>query len=425
MGGTCLNRGCIPSKLLIHSADVMEIIKRANLFGINVEKYTIDFAKIVRRATGIVDRDSDSIAQAYQGLDNPKLFAGEAKFVGPKTIQVLGETVQAEKILIATGTRPAIPPIPGLVESGGYITSDEALRLEKQPKHLAIIGGGYIAAELAHFFGSLGTKVSIVQRRDVLLPDEDIDIAKKFTEIVSRKHQLYLNSNVARVSKDGETFNVVVKGANKEETTKTIEADVLLVATGRTPNSNLLDLDKTGVKADNEGFVIVDKYLQTSCPGIFALGDAVGKYQFKHSANLEAQYVYNNIVIAHPEKMVEVDYTAMPHAIFSSPQAAGVGYTEQDLIKSNIQYKKAVYNYIDTAMGQAIEDHDGFVKMLASPRDGTLLGCHIIGHEASVLIHEVLVAMRAGLKASAIASTIHIHPALSEVVARAAAQLMV
>ena len=417
MGGTCLNRGCIPSKLLIHSADIVETIKHANLFGVNVEKYSIDFTKIVRRVNGIIDKDSDGIAEAYKGLDNPKLFAGQGKFIGPKTIKVGEDTVQADKVLIATGTRPAIPPIPGL-QGCGYITSDEALRLEKQPAKLAIIGGGYIAAELAHFFGSIGTRVSIIHRRSLLLPREDIEIATKFTQVATNKHDLHLNSNVVCVKKSREVF--VTTTENPSGQRMEIETDALLVATGRVPNSDLLDLDKTGVQTNSNGFVVVDKYLQTNKRGIFALGDAIGSYQFKHSANLEARYAFNNI--SYPKKMVEVDYAAMPHAVFTSPQVAGVGYTEQELVNSKVRYEKSVYKYIDTAMGQALEDHDGFVKLLAAP-DGTLLGCHIIGSEASVLIHEVLVAMRARLKSHAIASTIHIHPALSEVVARAASQL--
>jgi dihydrolipoamide dehydrogenase len=280
MGGTCLNRGCIPSKLLIHSADIVEIIKHANLFGVNVEKYSIDFTKIVRRVNGIIDKDSDGIADAYKGLDNPKLFAGQGKFIGPKTIKVGEDTIQDDKVLIATGTRPAIPPIPGL-QGCGYITSDEALRLEKQPAKLAIIGGGYIAAELAHFFGSIGTRVSIIHRRSLLLPREDIEIATKFTEVASNKHDLHLNSNVVCVKKSREVF--VTTTENPSGQRMEIETDALLVATGRVPNSDLLDLDKTGVKTNSNGFVVVDKYLQTNKRGIFALGDAIGSYQFKHS----------------------------------------------------------------------------------------------------------------------------------------------
>jgi dihydrolipoamide dehydrogenase len=413
MGGTCLNRGCIPSKLLIHSADVMETIRTAGQFGINVTGFSVDFEKIVNRTNGIVDSDSDGIRQAFSQIENPKLFPNECRFVGEKTISAGGQTIRADKILIASGTRPAIPKIEGL-EGSGFITSDEALRLKRQPRFLTIMGGGYIAAELAHFFGSLGTKINIIQRRDVLLPDEDEEVARKFTDMFSKKHSVYLGYHTQSVSRSGGAFTVVAKNSSGKKIE--VESDQLLIATGRTPNSDTLDLGKTGIKTDEAGFIKVDDHLETNVKGIFALGDAIGRYLFKHAANHEAQYAYYNIM---HDKKIPVDYTAMPHAVFSSPQVAGAGYTEQELKKNNMQYTKAVYPYIRTAMGEAIEDRDGFVKLLAS-KEGKILGCHIIGSHASILIHEVLVAMKLGAGIHSIVRTVHIHPALSEVVSRAA-----
>jgi len=417
MGGTCLNRGCIPSKLLIHSADVAETINTAKQFGINVGGFSIDFEKIVSRTNRIVDSDSDGIRQAFSETDNPKLFQHECRFVGEKTLSVGNETIKADKILIASGTRPAIPNIKGLEEEIGFLTSDEALRLKKQPRALTIIGGGYIAAELAHFFGSLGTKISIIQRRGVLVPNEDEEVAAKFTEVFSKKYNVYLGYNVESVSKDNAIFRVNANNSSGEKIK--VDSDQLLVATGRTPNSDLLDLPKTGVKTDGRGFVKVDEYLETNVMGIFALGDAAGRYLFKHAANHEAQYAYHNLVHG---KKIPVDYTAMPHAIFSSPQIAGAGYTEQELKKNKTAYSRAVYPYIKTAMGEAIEDRDGFAKFLVS-KEGRILGCHIIGSNASILIHEALVAMKLGAGIGSIATTVHIHPALSEVVSRAASSV--
>src|SRR5918912_2255333 len=200
MGGTCLNRGCIPSKLLIHSADVAEIIKSAELFGIKVDKFSIDFESIVKRATIIVDGESDGIKNAFAEIDNPKLYQSECRFTGEKTILVGDETISTSKILIASGTRPAIPKIDGL-DGSGYITSDEALRLQKQPRVLTIIGGGYIAAEMAHFFGALGTKVNIVQRGNLLIPHEDEEVARKFTQVFSKKYNVYLGYDTESVGK--------------------------------------------------------------------------------------------------------------------------------------------------------------------------------------------------------------------------------
>jgi len=421
LGGTCLNVGCIPSKLLIHSADVVEIIKKADLFGINVKNYSINYQKIVNRVNNIIDNDSENIKKGLQKIENPKLFLGKCEFIDRKKILIENKiTLTADQILIASGTRPSIPKIEGL-DKVDFITSNEALRLKKLPKTLTIIGGGYIACELAHFFGSLGTKINIIQRRDLLIPREDIDIATKFTEIFSKKYNIYLGYNAEYVSKEKEKRNkyVYVLAYNKKGKKLELLSDQLLVATGRTSNSDLLHLEKTNVKADKKGFIKVNKYLETNVKGIFALGDAVGKYQFKHNSNNEAYYAFNNMI--HPEKQIAVNYTAMPHAIFSSPQIAGVGYTEQDLQKTNIRYTKSSYPFLETGMGKALEDKEGFVKMFIDKASGKILGCHIIGTEASILIHEVLVAMKSGGgKIDSINNTIHIHPSLSEVVQRAA-----
>lgn len=430
MGGTCLNTGCIPSKLLIHSADVADVIKNASLFGIKVEKYSIDFAAIVRRVNSIIDGDSDGIRDAFKDSDNPKLFAGEARFVSDRTLNVEGKgKVSGERILIASGTRPSVPPIPGL-QGSGFITSDEALRLTSLPKVLTIIGGGFIAAELGHFFGSLGSHVNIVQRRPRLIPEEDEEVSDKFTEIMSSKYMVYLSHEAQMVEKSGDTFKAHLNSRARPEE-KVIESDQLLVATGRTPNSDILDVKKAGVNTDSRGFVTTDEYLETSVKGVFAIGDAVGRYQFRHSANHEARYALYNIINSldkdtEKKKMIAVDYYAMPHAIFSSPQVASVGSTEQELRTKNAPYKKSVYKYIDTAMGHALEDRSGFVKLLvedSQDHHGQILGCHIVGTDAATLIHEILVAMNSGAGLRAIRDTVHIHPALSEVVSRAAGHL--
>jgi dihydrolipoamide dehydrogenase len=418
MGGTCLNRGCIPSKLLIHSADVAETIKSAGIFGIKVDGFSVDFEKIVGRVNGIVDSESDGIRAAFSQIDNPMLFPQECRFVGTKTLSAGGEVLRGDKILIASGTRPKIPKIKGL-ENSRFLTSDEALRLKKQPRALTIIGGGYIAAELAHFYGALGTQINIVQRRKTLLPGEDEEVAEKFTELFSKKYRVYTDHETESVSKRGDLFIVTITDSVGKKTV--LESDQLLIAAGRMPNSDTLDLPKTGVEIDEKGFIKVDEYLETSVKGIFALGDAVGRFLFKHSANHEAQYAFNNIT--NIKRKVAVDYTAMPHAVFSSPQVAGAGYTEQQLKAQKIGYVKAVYRYIKTAMGEAIEDRDGFVKFLVTKDGGKILGCHIIGSHASMLIHEVLVAMKTGATVGAIARTVHIHPALSEVVSRAASSV--
>ena len=412
MGGTCLNRGCIPSKIIIHSADVAETLKKSKLFGINSRISSIDFKKITGRASSIVDKDAKEIEQGIREDKNTTLFKVEAKFIAERTLKVGKETIKGNKVVIAAGTRPSIPPIEGLNEVD-YITSDEALRLKKQPKTMTILGGGYIAAELAHFFGALGTKINIIQRREFLIPEEDEEISRKFTEIFGKKYNILTGYNATRVSKKGKNFIVVAEG---KKSNKKIISDALLVAAGRTPNTDILDVKKGDVDIDEKGFIKTNDYLETTAKNTWALGDIAGKYLFKHSANLEAQYVYNNAVL---KQKIKVDYTAMPHAIFSSPQIAGVGLREQDLKQKKIDYAVGRYNYIDSGMGIALQDKDGFVKIFADKKTKKILGCHIIGTDASTLIHEVIVAMKAGLKVDALSDAVHVHPALSEVVQRA------
>lgn len=254
---------------------------------------------------------------------------------------------------------------------------------------------------------------------------EDTEVSNKVTGIMGKKYNVYLNCITESICKDSDNkFHVKVKNPNDKK--MDLVSDQLLIAVGRTPNSDFLNLEKTNVRTDDNGYIITNECLETNVPGIFALGDVIGRYQFKHSANLEAQYAYHNIV--NPNRMTAVDYSGMPHAIFSCPQIAAVGSTEQELRKKHIDHKKSVYKYIDTGMGKAIEDNEGFVKFLIDAREKKVLGCHILGTDASILIHEVLPIMRmrngADSKSiSLISQAIHIHPALSEVVANAAYML--
>ncbi len=412
-GGTCLNRGCIPSKMLIHSADVMETIRRAELFGINAQVVGVDWDYVMKRAADTVDGDARAVEEGNRQQPNISVFKATGKFVGHKTLEVGGERITAETIVIAAGTRPRVLDIEGLADVP-FITSDEALRLPKQPPKMVIMGGGYIAAELAHFFGALGTEITIVYRGSRFLRQEDDDVAARFTEVYQRRFNVLLNTNVRRARGDGDQMLLDVTRDGEEHALKT---DCFLLAVGRVPNTDLLDVAKAGVAVDEREFIKTDEYLETSVPGVWALGDIVGRYLLKHSANLEASYCWYNI--RNPDAKVAVDYHAMPHAVFSWPQVAGVGLTEQEARESGVRYAASTYNYLDTAYGKAIEDRDGFVKALADADSGEIIGCHIIGHEASNLIQEVVNAMRARQPVDAIARSIHIHPAMSEVVERA------
>ncbi|MEX2159716.1 MAG: mycothione reductase [Dehalococcoidia bacterium] len=414
-GGTCLNRGCIPSKMLIHSADVAETIRRAGLFGIDAELRAIDWKFIIDRAANEVDGDARSIEQGNREHPNITVFKGTGRFVAHKRLEVDGEQLTAETVVIAAGTRPRVPDIDG-IDAVTYLTSDEALRLPSQPRRLAIVGGGYIAAELAHFYGALGTEVTIVYRGPRLLRAEDDDIGAKFTEVYQRRFDLRLNTDVSSVRRAHESIAVQLSHRDGSGS-GTIEADALLLATGRVPNSDELAVERTGVRVDEQGFIEADEYLETNVPGIWTLGDIAGRFQLKHSANLEAAYVGYNI--QHPADKAAVDYHAMPHAIFASPQVGAVGLTEGEARARGLPYAVGVYEYANTAYGSSIEDKDGFVKVLVDPESEEILGCHILGTDASTLIQEVANAMRIRATARAITQSIYVHPALPEVVQRA------
>ena len=434
LGGTCLNRGCIPSKQLLYHADVMETIESAGEFEIDASVSGVDFAEIVRKVTDDVAGSSESIRRGLESSDAHELFSGTGTFVDDRTVEVVdgddeGATLRADTVLVATGTRPSIPPIDG-IESVDYLTSTEALRLESPPDHLVIVGGGYIAAELGHFFGTFGSDVTIVGRREHLLAEADEEVGEAFTRRYADRFDVYTGYEAVAVDEaDGEVTvearpypeadavraggEVVGEPGTADDVSVT--GDELRVAAGRRPNTDALNLDATGVATDDRGFVETDEYLRTDAEGVWALGDVVGEYLLKHSANHEAKAAVRNLLGDEPEP---VDYSAMPFAVFASPEVAGVGVREQDLRGSDTEYATNTYAYDDTARGSAMHA-EGFVKVLID-LDGEILGCHILGPEASNLIEEVVVAMTAGSGSVAdIRNAVHVHPALSEVVDRA------
>ncbi len=415
LGGTCLNRGCIPSKMIIHAADVVQTINKAHKLGIQASVDAIDFEAITTRASTLVDQEAQQIEQNV--LDHPKidLYKTTGHFTAAKTVQVGDQQITGDRILIAAGARPFVPPIPGL-DTVEYWTSTETLRQTKQPKSLIIIGGGYIGMELGHFYGSLGTDITVIEALDVLLSREDREIAQTFTQLFSQKYPVFLNHRVLRVSQDEAGMKHVIFAQDGGEE-KQVEAEAILVVTGTTPNTDTLSLENTTVQTTDRGYIVTDEFMETTEENVWALGDIVGKAPFKHGANYEAQIVLKNL---HKPESAQTDYTIMPHAVFSSPQIAGVGLTEEQAKEQGIAYEVRKKDYIKTGMGQAMLAKDSFVKYIVDPQENKILGCHIIGPEASTLIHEVVVAMTmAGGNISAITDTIHIHPALSEVIQRA------
>jgi dihydrolipoamide dehydrogenase len=434
LGGTCLNRGCIPSKQLLYHAEVRETIDRAEEFHMDVEVTDVDFAGMVREVTETVEGHAESIRRGVTNSDQHTLFEGEGRFVDEGTIEVTagpdeGARFRAETVLIAAGTRPRIPEVEG-IDDVEYLTSTEALRLGSPPDHLVIVGGGYIAAELGHFFGTFGSDVTIVGRRPNLLPEADEEVAASFTERFADRYTVHTGHAATAVSEaDGQATVEALPyeygsedgdspddgGVVDDADPVTATGDALLVAAGRVPNSDTLNLGAAGVETDERGFVETDEYLRTTAEGVWALGDIVGEYLLKHNANHEARAAVRNIFSGDPQP---VDYSAMPFAVFTSPEVAGVGGTEQELRAAGREYATNTHSYGGSARGQAIHA-EGFVKVITDG-DGGLLGCHIVGPRASSLVQEVVLSMTAGSgTVQDVRDTVHIHPALPEVVQRA------
>lgn len=419
LGGTCLNRGCIPSKMLIHRADIAEEIQGSEKFGIHSSLENIDFKSIVDEVNSKVHGSSENIEKGLRDSENHTLYRDEARFVDEKVIQLKesGEKITSDNIVIAAGSRPFIPPVEGKEEVNYWVSTD-ALNPDYQPESIIMIGGGYISLELAHFYDAMGTDVTILERGDRVLKREDKEVSGKITEIANDRYSLELGVSATRILEEGQKKKVVAENKDGEELNFT--ADEIMFATGRVPNTDSLEVEEAGIETTERGFVRTDEKMRTNVEGVYALGDIADNWMFKHSANYEAEIVFRNIVSGDEH---EIDYPGMPHAVFTSPQIAGVGKTEQQLEEEGADYRKATYEYGDTGMGMAMKQEDSFVKVLAS-EGGEILGCHIIGPHASQQIHEVLVAMRAGsAKVEDIKDTIHIHPALNEVVQRAFNQL--
>jgi mycothione reductase len=410
-GGTCLNVGCIPSKMFVLPADIAVEAAHSDRLGIDVRFHGADWLAIRDRVFGRIDPIAER-GRHYRATGSPNtiLIEGTARFVGERVLDVEGRRITAPHVLVAAGSRPVIPPIPGLVETG-FHTSDSIMRLDSLPDRLGIIGGGYIAVEMGHVFSGLGSQVSIFNRSEVLLRGQDEDISQRFTELLSQRvdvHLRHLPSKIERI--DG---HVAIHCAGA-----VVEVDELLVATGREPNSDLLDVELGGLTCHHHGTIVVDEHMRTAADGVWAIGDIANEYQLKHVANHEAAVAFWNI--AHPDDLRSIDYKAVPAAVFSNPQVASVGLTEQDARAQGRDYVVGRRDYASTAYGWAMADETSFAKVLVERATGLVIGAHIIGPQAATLIQTMVHAIQFDQTAQALADEPYwIHPALTEVVENA------
>ncbi len=410
LGGTCLNHGCIPSKMLIHPADVATAVREAHRFNLYPQQqFPIAFSDLVQRVNQTIDHESASIAPLYHDHPNIDFYPHNAAFLSDRSLIVNGIEITADKIFLPIGARPLIPKIKGL-ENTPYMTYYEALRNQTLPKKLIIIGGGYIACELGYFYQAMGADVHFLVRSS-LLRKEDKEIQTAFQTTFSKHFNVHFGVQPEEVTFQDNTFTL----KSQEET---IEGDALLVAAGVRPNTDHLGLEHTSIQLDKNGYILVDDHLQTAVPGIYAFGDAIGRYLYRHTANFEGEYLFRTL-FEQPSNE-PIDYPPIPHAIFTHPQVAGVGKTEQQLQEEGIDFVKGVTKYSNSAMGSALQDNVGFAKLLFDKSTRRLIGAHLMGEEASDMIHMAIAFMNKDATLDDMLRTIYIHPALPEVIRNAA-----
>jgi len=423
-GGICLTRGCIPSKIMVYPAELLRLLYNAREIGLEVTSGGVNYEHVMMRMRELIDRDINAIRQGLRSSRNISFYEGTAKFIAPYTLSVGEKTIKGRKIVLATGSRPLIPPIKGLREAG-YHTSDSVIRmaLTKRPESLVIIGGGYIAAEFGHFFSATGTKVVIVGRNKRFLPEEEPEVSHVVTNEMSKHLQIVTGCEVTAVDTTAGGRRKVT-GFTKEGKELEFEAQEVLVASGRAPENDVLDAAKGGIELTDKGWIATNEFLETSQPNVWALGDANGKFLFKHKANYESYVVYYN---AFQNQRIAADYHAVPHAVFTHPEVASVGIGEEQAVRENGRERVLIgfQRFEDTAKGEAMGVHGYFAKVIVRAQDYRILGAHIVGPHASILIQE-LVTLMYTQENSVLPVTygMHIHPALSEVVERACSNLM-
>ncbi|KYK23919.1 hypothetical protein AYK25_00690 [Thermoplasmatales archaeon SM1-50] len=417
LGGTCLNVGCIPSKMVIHPADrIMEILEAKKL-GIKAEIKEIDFQAIMKRVQRPIQESNKAMEQGITHSQNLDYYHDTGYFIKEFTLQLSNEEIMGERIFLGSGARPLIPQVKGL-DSVPYLTNENVFSLQEKPQSLVIIGGGYIAMEFAHFFSAVGTTVTIFQRGTRLLPNIEPEISAVLKKQLTKRMQIFLNTEVFEVQQKGN--ECVVRG--KESSTGkeiAIAAEKIFVAAGRKSNADLLRVENTGVQTDARGYIKVNEYLETSKKNIWAFGDAIGKAMFKHVANEEAMIAWNN---AFHEKKTKLDYQVIPYAVFTYPEIAAVGLTEEGA-KKRSEILVGTARYSDVAKGEAMMEQEGFAKVIVEKQTGKIVGFHIIGPYAPMLIQEVINAMALGGNIAFISHGMHIHPALPELILRSLGNL--
>ena len=385
-GGTCLNVGCIPTKMMVVPADFAASPAQAKRIGISLTRGEVDLAAIQERVFGRTDAISADGLAYRQSNSNVTVFREAAAFLDATHLQVGDRVITAKQFVLAAGSRPRqLTNVPGLDDpdlAGMIHNNDTLLRIKTLPKHLMIVGGGVEALEFAHVFSAFGSRVTLVHHGPRLLRKLDHDMGDAATRLAAERFSVRLNQSLSNVEA-GESGGLVVSTTDADGMDYDYPVDALMIAVGRHPNGDLLEVGKAGVEMDDKGFVVVDDQQRTSQPGIWALGDVSSHHLLKHVANAEARTVQHNLL--HPDQLVATRRDAVPQAIFSEPRMYSVGPTERELDAAGIHHVAIAQPYSSTAYGWAMDDQDSFVKLVGDPATGKLLAAYIVGPEAPEL----------------------------------------
>lgn len=416
LGGVCLNKGCIPTKALVSIAELLNHLQRAEEFGIQVKDYSFDFPAIMKRKDLITRRLSSGVEQLMKA-NRVRIVRGEGQIVEPGTVEVLDaerekEVIKTKNIIIATGSSVMKLPLPG-IDSEGVITSDEALSLSELPSRMLIIGGGVVGIEFAGIFRALGVEVTVVEMLPRILLPIDEEIARRLTQILKRKGiEILTDCKVKGIKKNNQNLEVLVSTSDGE---KKLETEKVLLAAGRVPELGNIDVRGLGIELDGKT-IKVDEKMRTNIPGIYAVGDVVGKIMLAHVASREGIVAVENI----SGKEVLMDYKVVPNCVFSMPEVASVGLTEEEAKKENSNIKISKFPFMANGKALGMGETEGMVKIIADGDTLELLGVHILGVHASDLIAEGTLALSMEATAFEIVNTIHAHPTLAETIAEAA-----
>ena len=416
LGGVCLNRGCIPTKALVSTAELLNHLQRAGEFGIQVKDYSFDFPAIMKRKDLITRRLSSGVEQLMKA-NQVRVVRGEGQIIEPGKVEVTDtagekEVIKTKNIIIATGSKVMKLPIPG-IDSEGVITSDEALSLSELPSRMLIVGGGVVGIEFAGIFRALGVEVKVVEMLPRILLSIDEEIARRLTQLLKRKGiEILTDCKVKEIKKANQNLEVLVSTTDKE---KKLEAEKVLSAAGRVPELGNIDVQRLGIELDGKA-IKVDEKMRTNIPGIYAVGDVVGKIMLAHVASREGIVAVENI----SGKEVLMDYKVVPNCVFSMPEVASVGLTEEEARKENNNIKVSKFPFMANGKALGMGETEGMVKIIADGDTLELLGVHILGAHVSDLIAEGTLALSMEATALEIVNTIHAHPTLAEAIAEAA-----